>query len=924
MSKTAAPASGWLSVILIIAGILAAGSADDEGGRVVLGALLGIALALLYRVRHRVRDLESRLQALEQQATHAATEAEPAVAAATTRAAGPPPLSQTVAPTAAVLAGPEPVAAMPPPRAAPADGPTPPPLPSAVEPGWTDRAYAAALAWLKRGNPIARAGVVTLFFGGSFLAKYAAEHSMFPIELRMAALGAGALLLLGLGWRLRGKQALYAQTLQGGGVAGFYLTVFAATRLYHLLPQPMALGLMVVVALAAAVLAVAQNALALAVIGTGGGFLAPILLSTGGGSLAALFTYYTVLNLGVFTVAWFRAWRVLNLVGFVFTFGVAGLFRATAYTAPQQATMDFFLWLFFLLYVAVSVLFSLRQKPDLKGYVSGSLVFGLPLAAFTLHTSVIAHDGLALAWSALGLAVFYLVLAAALWRARIENLRLLVEAFAALGVIFATLAVPLGFDRHTTATAWAVEGAGLVWLGTRQQRRLARAFGLLLQLAAGVGHLLSRGDYEPAHAVLNGLFLGSAALAVSGLLSGWWLFRNRPASAPHEAYWDSIVMLWGVAWWLIGGLAEIHNYAAAVEAGADLGLAAFTIAALCALAGRLLWPLLLRVAAVLLPLSALLALAAAQRFGHPLIQGAWLGWPLLLAAGWWLLWRLESAADEVLREALPGLHAGSVWLLALLAAWELSWYAGTEIGGVWRYLPWGVAPALLLGLLSRDRLTPAWPLARHEETYRQLAAIPLGLFIALWAVLINLLSDGDPRELSYLPLLNPLDLSVLLGLITLGRHWSSLGPQRRARFTPDDPRILPAAAAAVVFLWLNAALIRALHYAAGTPLDVEGVFRSITVQAALSIFWGVLAFAAMTVAARRSQRALWLAGAGLMAVLLLKLFLVDTAGRGTLARIVSFLIVGALLLVTGYVSPLPPHKPAGTQPDSEPDPEPEP
>ena len=922
MSKTAAPASFWLSAILVIAGVVAASFVDDDGGRVVLGGLLGIALALLYRVRHRMRDMESRLQALEQQVAQSALAAEPRARPATAPAASPaPPLPQAVMPATSVAAPPPPVSSVPPPpqRAVQVEHvPRPPPPPA--EPTWADRAYAAAVAWLKRGNPIARAGVVTLFFGGSFLAKYAAEHSMFPIELRMAALGAGALLLLGVGWRLRGKQPLYAQTLQGGGIAGFYLTVFAATRLYHLLPQPMALGLMVVVALAAAVLAVAQNALALAVIGTGGGFLAPILLSTGGGSLAALFTYYTVLNLGVFAVAWFRAWRVLNLVGFVFTFGVAGLFRATAYTAPQQATMDFFLWLFFVLYVAVSVLFSLRQKPDLKGYVSGSLVFGLPLAAFSLHTSVIGHEGLALAWSALGLALFYLVLAAVLLRTRIDNLRLLVEAFAALGVIFATLAVPLGFDRHTTATAWAVEGAGLVWLGTRQQRRLARAFGLLVQLAAGIGYLLSRGDYQPAHAVLNGLFLGSTTLALSGLLSGWWLFRNRQASAPHEAYWDSIVMLWGVAWWLAGGLAEIDRYAANVELGAALALAAFTASVLGWLAGRLSWPLLLRVATALLPLSAVLGLTVAARYSHPLSQASWLGWPLLLAAGWWLLWRLDTAADDLLREALPVLHAAAVWLLALLAAWELSWRAELEIGGVWRELPWGVVPALLLGLLSRARLTPAWPLARHEETYRLLAAVPLGLLIAAWTVAINLVSDGDPRELPYLPLLNPLDLSVLLGLVAQGWYWSSLGPQRRARLTPDDPRILPGAAAAVVFLWLNAALIRALHYAAGTPLDLEGIFRSITVQAALSIFWGLLAFASMTLAARRSQRALWLAGAGLMAVLLLKLFLVDTAGRGTLARIVSFLIVGALLLVTGYLSPLPPHKPAGTQPETDPEP----
>ena len=89
--------------------------------------------------------------------------------------------------------------------------------------------------------------------------------------------------------------------------------------------------LLVVIALAAAVLAVAQNALSLAVIGTAGGFLAPILVSTGSGNHVALFTYYAILNLGVFAVAWFRTWRVLNVLGFVFTFTITGLWRATSY-----------------------------------------------------------------------------------------------------------------------------------------------------------------------------------------------------------------------------------------------------------------------------------------------------------------------------------------------------------------------------------------------------------------------------------------------------------------------------------------------------------------------------------------------------------------------------------------------------------------
>ena len=100
-----------------------------------------------------------------------------------------------------------------------------------------DRAVAAFLAWLKRGNPLARAGIVILFFGAAFLAKYAADNSMLPIELRFIGLALGAFGLLIVGWRLREKRAVYAQLLQGGGIAGLYLTVFAATRLFKLLPS---------------------------------------------------------------------------------------------------------------------------------------------------------------------------------------------------------------------------------------------------------------------------------------------------------------------------------------------------------------------------------------------------------------------------------------------------------------------------------------------------------------------------------------------------------------------------------------------------------------------------------------------------------------------------------------------------------------
>jgi uncharacterized membrane protein len=58
--------------------------------------------------------------------------------------------------------------------------------------------------------------------------------------------------------------------------------------------------------------------------------------------------------------------------------------------------------------------------------------------------------------------------------------------------------------------------------------------------------------------------------------------------------------------------------------------------------------------------------------------------------------------------------------------------------------------------------------------------------------------------------------------------------------------------------------------------------------------------------ARRQYRAAWLAGAGFMALVVVKLFLVDLGNTGTVERIVSFIGIGALLLVVGYFAPAPP------------------
>ena len=107
------------------------------------------------------------------------------------------------------------------------------------------------------------------------------------------------------------------------------------------------------------------------------------------------------------------------------------------------------------------------------------------------------------------------------------------------------------------------------------------------------------------------------------------------------------------------------------------------------------------------------------------------------------------------------------------------------------------------------------------------------------------------------------------------------------------------------FVWLNAMLIRAFHHYAGVPYHIDAWMRSLAVQTGITLLWTVTALVLMWFSAKRALRAPWMVGAVLLAAVVFKLLLIDLSGSGTVTRIVSFIGVGVLMLVIGYVAPLP-------------------
>jgi uncharacterized membrane protein len=768
-------------------------------------------------------------------------------------------------------------------------------------------------SWFTDGNAMVRVGIVVLFFGVAFLLSYFAEHVTIPIELQFSAVALAGAAMIGVGAWLSNARRAYALALAGGGLGVLYLTTFAALQLVPLLAPPSAFALLAAIAVLAIVLSVAFDAQALAALAALGGLLAPVLVETVSEPLL-LFGYVATVNLVVLGIAWFRAWRALDLIGFAGTF-MLGLWWGYEFYEPAYfPIIEPFLAAFFLAYVAVPIVHALRGAGERR--VDAMLIFGVPMVGLALQALLVQDTRYGLAWTAAIIAAIYALLWHALRRTRNAATVMLAAAFGALAVIFATVTVPLAVDARWTSAIWAVEAAGVYWIGCREDRVLVRGFALALQFATGMVFLVGGFGEFTGPAFVNRQFLGSAAIALSALASVR-LGDDRGKALPEgERSLLHLLFGWGCVWWLGGGLVEIARHVAArPEAHAMLAWTAGSVAAAALLARPLRWPRLDSTAVVLLPA---LALSLAHDVAHgrtSVTEYGWAVYPLAWALHFALLYRGEArvaALPDVtdakpplsLRPWLAAAHALGALLLLAQVAWEAGeWTARTAPrGSVWAACAHLAPLALYLLAVTRGRRTPdgqrQWPLRTFGDAYAATAGAVVAVALGLGSGALAVLNPGDPRPLPYVPLANPLDLTLTVALVALF-HWANRSAGAAAQTLY---RWLGAGA----FIVLNGVVVRTVHHWLGVPWQLHALIASRPLQAALTLTWTVAALAAMVVATKRQLRVLWLVGAGLLAAVIVKLFAIDLAALSGLTRVVAFLGVGALLLVIGYLAPLPP------------------
>jgi uncharacterized membrane protein len=167
------------------------------------------------------------------------------------------------------------------------------------------------------------------------------------------------------------------------------------------------------------------------------------------------------------------------------------------------------------------------------------------------------------------------------------------------------------------------------------------------------------------------------------------------------------------------------------------------------------------------------------------------------------------------------------------------------------------------------------------------------LLAAYW----NLRQDGSMAPLPYVPLLNPLDLTSGFVALLVMQVWRA----NRAELGAAQHLTLIRGAIALGFAWFNLMLLRTAAQYLSVPYRLDALYASQFVQVMMSIVWTLSAFLLMALAKRRLSKPLRRLGVGLLIVVVLKLFLVDLSNTGEIARVVSFIAVGGLMVLIAYL-----------------------
>ena len=352
-------------------------------------------------------------------------------------------------------------------------------------------------------NLINKIGIAITVIGVAIGAKYSIENNLISPLTRIILGYLFGLGLLGFGIKLKSMYQNYSAVLVSGAMAIMYFMTYSAYGQYHLIPQMIAFILMLIFTIFTVIAAINYNNQIIAHIGLVGAYAVPFLLSEGSGKVAVLFSYMAILNIGILAIAFKKYWKPLYYV----SFGLTWLIFLSWYVLKYETNEHFrlalvFTSLFFAIFYLTFLAYKLLQKEkfvfaDIILLMINSFVFyGIGYAILNSNQTGKQLLGL----FTLTNAVIHFIASVIIYRQKLAN-KDIHYMIAGMVLIFITIAVPVQLDGNWVTLLWAGQAALLFWIGRTKNVSFYEKLSYPLMLLAFISIIQDwcyvYGSYDP-------------------------------------------------------------------------------------------------------------------------------------------------------------------------------------------------------------------------------------------------------------------------------------------------------------------------------------------------------------------------------------------------------------------------------------------
>jgi uncharacterized membrane protein len=383
-------------------------------------------------------------------------------------------------------------------------------------------------------------GIFALAIGVGLFIKYT-----FPIIGPWLRIFIGCLIgigLLYLGEKLTKKYGVYALGISSCGIVILYFSFYASSAFYNLLPPAAAFLLMLLVTVTGVLLSLRYDSSIISFIAVIGAFLTPYVFRGGEITplaLIILFSYLSLINGWILTVTKLKEWKWLNIL----TFSLTAMMLLTTIKFSSESGFPWVFLIFSTIFFTLFFYIPRREKAEslvimflnpflyyfvlwfvtykINTYLAGTLALGLSVFFYYNGTAAERKKSLALAWSYITLAIFFL-----------------------------TIAIPVFLKTRWSTLAWAVEGTIILYTGRKE--KVFRILPLtLLGIAVFKMFFIDYFLLEPLSFLFN-----STITIVAVFLCAKFLSTDREASNKQMAAALGVMGMLLVFWFTLTGTAK--------------------------------------------------------------------------------------------------------------------------------------------------------------------------------------------------------------------------------------------------------------------------------------------------------------------------------------------------------------------------------